>query len=150
MHTLSLLEGRRMTIKLFHNQTPWKYGNGPGSNSRPLDLQSDPHLLSDTLPTALRGPVILFAMKATKVHKQKREQTTKVVTGGKRANNSYSQWEDKVNIKHKYIWHIVIFKWEATFDFQQCGILKSVDSDEPLQPLFFLSLETPNDVQSEA
>ena len=28
-----------------------------GSNSRPLDLQSDSHLLPDTLPTALCGPV---------------------------------------------------------------------------------------------
>ena len=33
------------------------YGTGPGSNSRPLDLQTDSHLLPDTLPTALRGPV---------------------------------------------------------------------------------------------
>ena len=31
-------------------------------------------------------------------------------------------------------------------DFKQCGILTSVDSDEPVQPP--LSLETPNDVQS--
>ena len=30
-------------------------------------------------------------------------------------------------------------------DFQQCGILTSVDSDEPAQPL--LSLETPNAVK---
>ena len=30
---------------------------GPGSNSRPLDLQSDSHLLSDTLLTVLRGTV---------------------------------------------------------------------------------------------
>ena len=30
---------------------------GPGSNSRPLDLQSDWHLLQDTLPTGLLGPV---------------------------------------------------------------------------------------------
>ena len=34
-----------------------KYRTGPGSNSRPLDLQSDSHLLPDMLPTALRGPV---------------------------------------------------------------------------------------------
>ena len=33
-----------------------------------------------------------------------------------------------------------------TCDFQQCGILTIVDSDEPVQPP--LSLETPNDVQS--
>ena len=33
-------------------------------------------------------------------------------------------------------------------EFQQCGIITSVDSDEPMQPL--LSLETPNDVQSVA
>ena len=35
-----------------------------------------------------------------------------------------------------------------TCDFQQCGILTSVDSDEPVQPL--LSLETPNGDQSVA
>ena len=35
-----------------------------------------------------------------------------------------------------------------TCDFQQCGILTSVDSDEPAQCL--LSLETPKDVQSVA
>ena len=34
-----------------------KYGTRPGSNLRPLDLQSDSHLLPDTLPTVLRGPV---------------------------------------------------------------------------------------------
>ena len=33
-----------------------------------------------------------------------------------------------------------------TCDFQQCVILTSVDSEEPVQPP--LSLETPNDVQS--
>ena len=33
-----------------------------------------------------------------------------------------------------------------TCDYQQCGILTSVDSDEPVQPP--LSLETPNGVQS--
>ena len=35
-----------------------------------------------------------------------------------------------------------------TCGFQQCGILTSVDSDEPVRPP--LSLETPNDVQSVA
>ena len=34
--------------------SPRKYGTRPGLNSRPLDLQSDSHLLPDTLPTALR------------------------------------------------------------------------------------------------
>ena len=33
-------------------------------------------------------------------------------------------------------------------DFHQCGILTSVDSDEPVQTL--LRLETPNDVRSVA
>ena len=33
-------------------QSPRKYGTEPGSNSRPLYLQSD------SLPTALRGPVV--------------------------------------------------------------------------------------------
>ena len=35
-----------------------------------------------------------------------------------------------------------------TCDLQQCGILTSVDSDEPMSLL--LSLETPDDVQSVA
>ena len=39
-------------------------------------------------------------------------------------------------------------KWAMTCDFQQCGILTSVDSDKPVQPL--LVLETPNDIQSVA
>ena len=38
--------------------------------------------------------------------------------------------------------------WALTFDFQQHGILTSVDSDEPIQPPF--KLKTPNDVQSVA
>ena len=29
--------------------------------------------------------------------------------------------------------------WAVTYDFQQCGILTSVDSDEPVQPPFKLS-----------
>ena len=36
-------------MELFHDLSPRKYGTGPGSNSRPLDLYS--------LPIALRGPV---------------------------------------------------------------------------------------------
>ena len=35
-------------------------------------------------------------------------------------------------------------KCTATCDFQQCGVLTSVDSDTPVQPP--LSLETPNNV----
>ena len=34
-------EGRRMTVEIIHDQSPRKYGTGPGSNSRPLDLRSD-------------------------------------------------------------------------------------------------------------
>ena len=39
-----------------------------------------------------------------------------------------------------------------TRDFEQCGILTCVDSDEPVQPPFTLtlSLGTPNDVPSVA
>ena len=40
-------------FKLFHYQSPRLFGTGPGSNWRPLDLQSA------ALPTALRGPVII-------------------------------------------------------------------------------------------
>ena len=39
-----------------------------------------------------------------------------------------------------------IHKSAVTCDFQQCGILTSVDSDQHVQPPF--SLETPNDAQS--
>ena len=52
-------KGGEWPLKLFHDQSTRKYGTGPGSNSRPLNLQSDSHLLPDTLPTALRGPVHL-------------------------------------------------------------------------------------------
>ena len=38
--------------------------------------------------------------------------------------------------------------WAVTCDFQQCGILTSVDPDKPVQPPS--SLETPNYVQSVA
>ena len=37
------------------------------------------------------------------------------------------------------------YPWHPERDFQQCGILTSVDSDEPEQPLF--KLRTLNDVQ---
>ena len=51
---LKSVEGKR----LFHDQSPRKYGTRAGSNSLPLDLQSDTYLQPDTLPTALRGPGI--------------------------------------------------------------------------------------------
>ena len=47
-------KGRRIIIEIIYDQAPQKYGTRPGSNSRPLDLQSDLDLLPDTLPTALR------------------------------------------------------------------------------------------------
>ena len=50
-----------MTVELFHDPSPRKYGTGPESNSGHLDLQSDSHLLPDTLPTVLRGPVFMIA-----------------------------------------------------------------------------------------
>ena len=37
--------------------------------------------------------------------------------------------------------------WALACDFQTCGILTSVDIDQPMQPPF-LSLETPNGVRS--
>ena len=36
--------------------------------------------------------------------------------------------------------------WAMSWDFQQCGVLTSVDSGEPVQP--FLSFDSPNVVQS--
>ena len=48
-------QGGEKPLKLFCNQSPRKYGTRPGSNPRPLDLQSDSHLLPETLPTALCG-----------------------------------------------------------------------------------------------
>ena len=41
-----------MRIEIFHDRSPRKYGTGPGSNSRSLDL------LSDSLMTALCGSVL--------------------------------------------------------------------------------------------
>ena len=46
-----------MTVEIISCQFPQKYGAGLESNLRPLDLQSDLHLLPDTLLTALHGPV---------------------------------------------------------------------------------------------
>ena len=37
-------KGGERDKKLFHYQIPRKYGTRAGSNSRPLDLQSDAHL----------------------------------------------------------------------------------------------------------
>ena len=48
---LSWIRGRRMTEEIISWSISKKYGTGPGSNLRPLDLHSD------SLPTALRGQV---------------------------------------------------------------------------------------------
>ena len=37
-----------------------------------------------------------------------------------------------------YIYHISDNTWAVTWDFQQCGILTSLDSDQPVQPPFKL------------
>ena len=58
--TTTLFESaeRRITAveKLFHDQSPPKYGTGPGSNSRPLDLQPD------MLLTDLSGPKFTWSL----------------------------------------------------------------------------------------
>ena len=46
-------EGRRMTVEIISWSISTKVWNGPGLNSRLLDLQSDSHLLPDTLSTLL-------------------------------------------------------------------------------------------------
>ena len=56
-------------MKLFHDQSPRNLGTGLGSNSLPLDLQSDSHLLPDTLLTALPGP--LFGEVYSRIYGQK-------------------------------------------------------------------------------
>ena len=47
-----------------------------------------------------------------------------------------------INIRHhmslECFYDQTLYKWAATCDFQQCGILTSVDSDEPVQPHFKL------------
>ena len=35
-----------------------------------------------------------------------------------------------------HIFPLFLLKWAVTCDFQQCGILTSVDSDQPVQPAF--------------
>ena len=50
-------KGGESLKKLFHDQSQGKYGTEPGSNSQPLNLESDSHLLPDTLTTALCGLV---------------------------------------------------------------------------------------------
>ena len=42
-----------------------------------------------------------------------------------------------VNQENQAIW-LVGLQWATTWDFQQCGILTCVDSDEPVQPSFKL------------
>ena len=42
-----LSQGLEWPLKLFHEKSLIKYGTGPASNSRPLDLQSDEYLQSD-------------------------------------------------------------------------------------------------------
>ena len=49
-----------MAVKLFNDQSPQKYGTGPGSNLRSLDLQSDMYMQSDMLPTALCSESLLL------------------------------------------------------------------------------------------
>ena len=54
-----------------------------------------------------------------------------------------------INVKHLNIYHVYkqdkfhahlswAWKWAMTCDFQQCDILTSVDSDQPVQPFFQL------------
>ena len=50
--------------------------------------------------------------------------------------------------KNTRLWISIYKNWAATWSFQQCGILLSVESDEPVQPL--VKLETPNAVRSVA
>ena len=51
---------RRITIEIISWSTSTKVWGWAGSNSRPLDLQQDSHLLPDMLLTALRSPVRPF------------------------------------------------------------------------------------------
>ena len=68
-----------MTVELFHDLSPRKYGTGPGSNSPTLDLQSDSHLLPDRLPTALCGPVTLLCKIEKYIIEQRHENSNNVV-----------------------------------------------------------------------
>ena len=49
-------------MKLFYYQPPRKYGTGLGSNSQPLDLQSEA-LSTMSLLTTLFGPGVFFLNK---------------------------------------------------------------------------------------
>ena len=53
------------------------------------------------------------------------------------------------NIHQRTLLQLKLCIWATTWDFQQCGSLTSVDSDEPVQPAFKL-IETPNAVRSVA
>ena len=64
-----------MTVEIISYSIP---GTGPGSNSPPLDLQSDRYLKSDMLLTALRGPVYVLYCKMyihTDIYSNKEETT---------------------------------------------------------------------------
>ena len=64
----------------------------------------------------------------------------------------WSWWGFRLKLKPKVKKTIIITlflkKWAATRDIQQCGILRNVDSDEPVQPS--VGLETSNDIRSVA
>ena len=60
---------------------------------------------------------------------------------GSAENSDHYTIDLGLEILHKHSRQII---WATTCDFQQCGILTSVDSDEPVY------LQTPNGIQSVA
>ena len=60
---LNQLKGGEWPKKLFHDQSPWKYGTRVESNHDPwICSQALNNLQSDTLPTALRVPVMMMIL----------------------------------------------------------------------------------------
>ena len=52
--------------------------------------------------------------------------------------------KDAAFTESKKCYYILLYNWAATCDFQQCGILTWIDSNEPVQP----PIKTPNAVHS--
>ena len=59
----------------------------------------------------------------------------------------HSSWEEST-LRERKVNELLRTIWAATWDFQQCGILTSVDKDEPVQPP--IKLRNSNAVQSVA